>query len=278
MNSFFRNSLLITVVIVCFASCGSHQKLLKSNDTELLYQTALQYYQEKKNEKAIALFEMIDYSYMGTAREDTVKFYTAMSHFRRGDYYTANELFQDFRRRFGRSPFIEETDYLIAMGYYMLSPDPELDQTPTKMALLTFNDYLSRYPNSIKYSEILELIEELQQKLYDKSFLNAKLYYNIGQYKSAIHSFKLALAEYPETTHREEILFLLTKSTFVLADNSFEELQRRRYLDVLDSYYNLISEFPETKHLKELTPMYEKAQSTVKEHDTTAAPTTENKE
>jgi len=257
--------LLLIGLAALLASCGTYNKLLKSTDTELLYQSGLKFYQEKKNDKAIALFDMVDHYYMGTAREDTIKFYTAVSQFRRGDYFTANELLQDFRRRFGRSPFIEEAEYLIAMGYYLLSPEPELDQTPTEMARASFYEYLSRYPNSVKYDEIQDYLAELQQKLYDKSFLNAKLYYDIGQYKSSIHTFKLALAKYPETTHREEMLDRLTKASFILADNSIESLQRSRYLDMIDSYYDLISEYPESKYLREVTPMYDKVQAIVRD-------------
>ena len=252
--------LLLIGLPVVLVSCGGYGALLKTNDHERIYQTALQQFQEKKNEKAIALFDAIDYYYAGTAREDTIKFYTALSHFRRGDYFTANELLQTYQRTFGRSPFIEEADYLIALGYYLLSPEPELDQTPSKMAILQFNEYLARYPNSVKRDDIYDMLAELHQKLYDKSFLNAKLYYDIGYYKSAIHTFKLALAEYPESTRREEMMYLLTKASFILADNSVESLQRGRYLDMIDNYYNLISDYPETRYLKEVRDMYDKVQ------------------
>ena len=278
MKSIFRKVLLLIGLSVFFVSCGEYSQLLKSTDAQQVYNAALVYYQQKKNEKAIALFGMVEYHFAGTAKEDTIKFYTASSHFRRGDYFTSNELLQDFRRRFNRSPFIEEAEYLIALGYYYQSPDPELDQTPTQMARIAFLEYLARYPNSVKRDDILEYTAELQQKLYDKSFLNAKLYYDIGNYKSAIHTFKLALSEYPETTHREDILYLLTKASFILADNSIETLQHGRYLDMVDAYYNLISEYPETKHLGEVKTMYDKVQGIIQErnHEETNTPTQEN--
>ena len=265
MKIFLRKPLFLIALAVFFTSCGTYGELLKSNDQEAIYQAALKMFNEKKNEKAIALFETVDYAFAGTAREDTIKFYTAVSHFRRGDYYTADDLLQTFRRRYGRSPFLEESEYLIALGYYYLSPEPELDQTPTKMALLQFSEYIGRYPNSVKYDDVLDYMAELQQKLYDKSFLNAKLYYDTGYYKSAIHTFKLALGEYPESTRREEILYLLTKASYILAENSVESLQRGRYLDMIDAYYNFISEYPETRYLSEVKAMYDKVQVIIKD-------------
>ncbi|MCD8186712.1 MAG: outer membrane protein assembly factor BamD [Rikenellaceae bacterium] len=175
MKIILRNGLLLRAVCVILGSCGTYNALLKSGNSEEMYQAALRYYQEKKNEKAIALFDMVDYTYYGTPREDTIKFYTAVSYFHRGDYYSSEQLLEDFRRRFGRSPFLEEAEYLIAMGYYLQSPEPELDQTPTRMALVAFYEYLARYKNSVKEEEIQDYIAELQQKLYDKSYQNAKL-------------------------------------------------------------------------------------------------------
>ena len=278
MKNVSRKFLTLIALAVIFSACGPVSRLMKTQNSEEMYQYALKMYQEKKYDKAIALFDMVDYVYMGTMREDTISFYTAVSYFQQRDYYTANELLQSFRRQFGRSPFIEEAEYLIAMGYYRLSPDPELDQVPTRMAILQFTEYLNRYPNSVKYEDVLDYIHELQQKLYDKSFLNAKLYYDIGYYKSAIHTFKLALAEYPETTRREEILYLLTKASYIFAENSVETLQRRRYLDMMDAYIDLISEYPETKYLKEVNGMYSKAQGFLKGDEDGADTTTELQE
>lgn len=266
MNNVVRNLLLLTVLSLGFVSCGSYAKLLKSGDNEQIYQSALQAFREKRNDKAITLFSSVERYYEGTSRDDTIKFFTAASYFRRGDFYTSDELLQTFRRTFlNRTVFMEEAEYMIAMGYYFLSPEPKLDQSTTMMAISQFYEYLARYPNSTKYDDIMGYIAELQQKLYDKSFLNAKLYYDIGYYKSAIHTFKIALSEYPETTRREDILYYLTKSSFILADNSVEDLQRGRYLEMIDHYYNLISEYPETKYLKETTEMYDKVMIIIKD-------------
>jgi outer membrane protein assembly factor BamD len=216
-------------------------------------------FQEKQNEKAIALFTHVERYYEGTARDDTIRFFTAVSHFRRGDFFTSGELLEAFRRNFiGRTTFMEEAEYLIAMGSYFESPDPRLDQTMTQRAIVQFHEFLARYPETTKYDDIIEYLGELQQKLYDKSFQNAKVYYDIGNYRSAIHTFKLALAEYPESNRREDILYYLTKSAYILAENSIESLQRGRYLEMIDHYYDLISDFPETKYLDESRGMYDK--------------------
>ncbi len=266
MKRSIRYIVLFAVLALGLAACSSYTKLLKSGDHEAIYQAALEAFQEKSNDRAITLFYAVQDYYEGTQRDDTIRFFTASSYFRRGDYYTAGELLEAFRREFlNRTVFMEEAEYLIALGYYAMSPDPRLDQTATMAAMAQFQEFLARYPETNRYDDIVDYLAELQQKLYDKSFLNAKAYYDIGSYRSAIDTFLLALGEYPETNRREEILYYITKSAFILADNSVENLRRGRYLEMIDHYYNFISEFPESRYRVETTEMHDRVQRALEE-------------
>ncbi len=266
MKPSIRCILFFSALALGLASCSSYTKLLKSGDREAIYQEALKAFQEKKNERAISLFYVIQDYYEGTQRDDTIRFFSASSYFRRGDFFTAGELLEAFRREFqNRTVFMEEAEYLIALGYYAMSPDPKLDQSPTLAAITQFQEFLARYPETNRYDDIVDHLAELQQKLYDKSFLNAKTYYDIGAYKSAIDTFLVALSEFPETNRREEILYYIVRSAFILADNSVENLQRGRYLEMIDHYYNFISEFPESRYNKETTEMHDRVQRALEE-------------
>ena len=63
--------------------------------------------------------------------------------------------------------------------------------------------------------------------------------------------------EYPETGYREELLFLILKSSFLLADRSIPSKQRERYQATVDEYLSFIGEFPEGPHSREAMRMYE---------------------
>ena len=116
-------------------------------------------------------------------------------------------------------------------------------------------------------------LDELQNKLYDKSYINARTYYKIGRYKSAVVALRNALKEYPETPHREEILYLTVKSCHELATNSVRALQRDRYLDMLDAYYTFVADFPESKYRKELDRLQKTARRYLAEHPAEAVAT-----
>jgi len=99
----------------------------------------------------------------------------------------------------------------------------------------------------------------MRNKLVEKSYLNAKLYYNLGDYKASIIALKNSLNEFPDTKYREELLFLILKSTYLLADNSIQSKRKQRFQDTIDEYFTFISEFPESNYKKEAQKMYEMA-------------------
>ena len=89
--------------------------------------------------------------------------------------------------------------------------------------------------------------------------VNAYTYYKTGKHKSAIVALKNALKKYPETTHREELMYLIVGSGYELAHNSIRSKQTDRYLSMLDSYYSFIAEYPESTHRKEVDRMAKEA-------------------
>lgn len=264
-------TLVITLAIFALlGGCSAYNKLLKSGDRELIYDTAMAYFDQGKFDKAVQLFQEVEHFYQGTSREDTILYFTGMSLYNMRDYESSEIILDDFRRRFGRSPFLEDAEYMYAMGYYHMSPEPYRDQTVTMRAIAAINEYLIRYPESMFKDLCTKRLEELHNKLYDKELINASTYYKIGRYKSAVIALQNGLDKYPNTPHREEFLYMITKSSYELAANSVEVLQRDRYLDMMDSYYNFISEFPESKHRREMDRLQASARKYLEEHPTDA--------
>ena len=259
MKQTFLYAVCGVILVTAFSGCAGINSLLKSGQPELIYSKALEYYQKEKWSRASTLFEGVQHYYIGTPREDSVSFFNARCKFKNRDYDTASALFDDFRRKFGRSAFIEDAEGMYALCFYYLSPGPSRDQTMTGQALIAINEFMSRYPHSDRVENFKQINGELTQRLHDKSYLNAYTYYKIGKHKSAIVALKNALRKYPETPHREELMYLIVGSGYELAHNSVQRKQTDRYLSMLDSYYTFIAEFPESTHRKEVDRMAKEA-------------------
>ena len=250
MKQTFLYAVCGVILITAFSGCAGINALLKSGQPDLIYSKALEYYQKEKWSRASTLFEGVQHYYSGTPREDSISFFNARCKYKNRDFDTASTLLDDFRRKFGRSAFIEDAEGMYALCFYYLSPGPSRDQTMTGHALIAINEFMSRYPQSNA---------ELTERLHEKAYLNAYTYYKTGKYKSAIVAFKNALKQYPESKRREEIMYLIVDSGYRLASNSISEKQTDRYLSMLDSYLSFKEEFPESTHIKSLDRMAQQA-------------------
>lgn len=252
MKNFILNLSVFAAAAILFLSCAGLSKVTKSGDPELIYSTALKLYKAEKWNRASDMFEACRGYYIGSEREDSLAFFCARSKYKNRDYHQASTELDEFRRKFGRSIFIEDAEGMYSMCQYYLSPAPTRDQTLTAQAIVSLQDFITRYPNSTRVDAFKELIEELTIRLHDKNFINAYTYYKIGKYKSAVIAFKNALKNYDNTAHREQIMYYIVVSNYRLAHNSIKEKQADRYLAMLDSYYSYLEEYPTSKHLKEL--------------------------
>ncbi|MCG8410600.1 MAG: outer membrane protein assembly factor BamD [Bacteroidales bacterium] len=258
-----RRFIPILLLILAVSSC-KYEKLLKSRDYKLKYNKALEYYAQKDYTKAENLFEQLKPILRGTRQADTVYFYAAYCSFNQKSYLLAAHYFEEFKKYYGNSPFVEEAEYMNAYSVYKLSPRPSLDQTFSNQAIALFGIYLSRYPNSGRRAKCVEIVNELKNKLIEKSYQTGKLYYNLGDFRSAIIALNSSLEEFPETKYREDILFLVLKSKFLFAEGSITNKQTERYQSAIDEYYAFSGEFPESSRIKEAKKMFDISKSKLK--------------
>ena len=256
----FKNRVYIGVSILLLGAlisgCGEYEKILKSRDFPMKYDKALAYYEEDEFVKAGSIFDQISNIYRGTTKADTVKYYQAKSYYGQTDYVMSGHYFSELAATYPNSVFLEESEYMTAYCFYKQSPRPELDQDNTFSAIQALKIYMVRYPNTERLQECKDLIAEMSDKLVEKSYISAKLYYDLGYFKAAIVALRGSLGDYPDTKYREDVLFLILKSSFLLADNSVYSKQKERYQATVDEYYSFVGEFPERQHLKEAERIY----------------------
>ena len=259
MKKFTLNLIVVAAVAALFLSCSGLGKVVKSGDPELIYQTALKLYRAEKWTRASDMFEACQGYYVGSEREDSIAFFSARSKFKDRDYHEASLGFDEFRRKFGRSSFIEDAEGMYALCEYYMAPEPSRDQSLTAKAIVSINNFMERYPESERNEAFRGIIEELTGRLHEKNFLNAYSYFKTEKYKSAVIAFRNALKNYDETPYREQIMYYIVVSNYRLAHNSVAEKQADRYLSMLDSYYSFIEEYKESKYSKELARYFKEA-------------------
>jgi outer membrane protein assembly factor BamD len=260
-----KNNLLYSVILgLMLVSCSGFEKILKSSDYNLKYRKAFEYYKIGDYGKSSTLFDDIVNVFRGTTKADTLAYYQAMSYYKQKDYILGGHYFNTFAQNFMYSPFTEEAEFLEADCYYQLSPRAALDQASTTQAIESLKTFLNKYPYSKHGEEARIMISELEDKLVEKSRLNAKLYYDMGLYKSSIIALKNSLDDYPDTKHKEELMWLVLDSNFRLAENSVPSKQKERYQTTLDEYYSFTSHYPNSRYKDDADQIYKATENFLK--------------
>ena len=132
--------------------------------------------------------------------------------------------------------------------------------------------FIEYFPQSQRKAVAQDMIFELQDKLVEKEYLSAKLYYDLGSYTgnssysstgnnylACVVTAQNALREYPYTKLREDISILILRAKYDMAKQSVEEKKEERMREAIDEYYAFKNEFPDSKYSKEVENIFKDA-------------------
>lgn len=243
--------LMCTFFIV---SCGEYQQILKSKDPDLKYQKALMYFEDEQYVKAQTLLDEVTNYYRGTDRSQDVLAYLSRSYMGQKDYNSAAEYYQAYIRNYPKGRYIIEARFQVGHCYYLDSPDARLDQAETRKAIDFYTQFVELYPESPYAEQAYKEMGELYDKLAEKEYLSAKMYYNLGtylgnNYLSAEIVAKNALKDYPTNKYQEELNWLILQAKYQQVVNSLTDKKEERARETEDEYYNFVTEYPNSKHI-----------------------------
>lgn len=257
-----RKFLLCLPFLLLFCSCGEYNKVLKSKDVEYKFDFAKRAFDDRRYTQAATILEQIYTPLRGTVNGEEALFLLAMSNYENKDYLNSGLYFKTYYSRYPRGKFTELARFYSGYGYYLDSPDPQLDQTPTKKAIEELQGFIDYYPDSDRVSIAQNAINEMRDKLILKELQNAQLYYNLGNfmgnnYNAAVITAQNALKDFPSSKYREDFELLILKAKYQQARLSIDEKKTERYRDVVDEYFSYTNNYPDTKNRREADNIYE---------------------
>lgn len=265
-----RNFLVIALCALLFAGCGEYQKAQKSHDPMYKLDFAKRAFDQKKYVQAASVLEDIITVLKGTDKAEEALYLLAMSNYENKDYVNSGSYFKSYYTRYPKGKYAELARFYCGYGYYLDSPDPQLDQTDTMKGIEELQGFLDYYPKSDRVSIAQNAIFELQDKLTLKELQNAQLYYNLGNfrgnnYESAVIVAKNAIKNYPYSRYKEDLELLVLKARYQEANQSVIEKRDDRFRTVIDEYYSFINNYPDSPHRREADNIFKIASSHVKD-------------
>ena len=263
-------------------SCGEYNRILKSADYEYKYEAAKSYFGKGQYTKASTLLEELITILKGTENAQESLYMLAMAYYNQGDYVTASHYFTSYYNTYPNGTYTELARFHSGKALFLDTPEPRLDQSSTFSAISELQMFMEYFPESKRKTEAQLMIFSLQDKLVEKDYLTAKLYYDLGTYTgnasytadmringnnflACITTAQNALKDYPYTSMREDLSILLLRAKHKLGSESVLEKKEERMRETIDEYYAFKNEFPESKYMKEVEAIYKDASKYVKE-------------
>jgi outer membrane protein assembly factor BamD len=258
-----KNNIIAFIILLAFASCAQYNKVVKSTDYEYKYEAAKQYFVDGKYSRASFLLSDLITILKGSDKAEESLYMLGMCYYNQADYATSAQYFKTYYNTYPRGDYAQEAHFRAGLALYLDSPEPRLDQTDTYGAINEMQVFMEYYPKSKYMKKAEEVLFALQDKLVEKEFISANLYFNLGNYmgnnyRSCIITAKNALKDYPYTDMREELCFLILKARYEMAKNSVEKKKKSRFRETVDEYYAFKNEFPESKYNKEAERIFKK--------------------
>lgn len=224
-------------------SCGSSgESDIKTDDPDRAFMIAKSKYNKEDYIDAIDDFNLIKLKFSGSKIIDKSIYYLGLSYYKREEFILAAYEFETIIKSYPTSSLLEDSRYQLAMCYYKLSPQYNLDQTYTRYAISEFQNFLDLYPQSKHAGEADRKIRSLRNKLAEKSFQSAELYYNLGNYKSAIVYYDNILDEYFDSDYADEALYGKIQAL----------IKKKKYEDARNEINRFEEKFPSSQYLSKV--------------------------
>jgi outer membrane protein assembly factor BamD len=266
----------LLLVLTMLTACSEFSAVLKSDDYEYKYEAAKALYADGQYRQAAELFSMLLAPLKGTSYGEESLYMLAESNLKAKDYESAAMFFKKYYQVYPKGHYMEMARFNSGYSLYKQVADIRLDQTSTMEAIREYQDFLDYCPNTSLKEQTHAVIYELQDRLVEKEYLSAKLYYDLGtytlnsiyggnNYEACVVTAQNALKDYPYASAglREKLSILILRAKYHLARQSVEAKRVERFRDAIDEYYAFENDFPESKYLKEANSIFRYSQRMV---------------
>ena len=273
-----KGIIIFSCVALLMSSCKSEfNAVYKYGDADAKYEYAKEFFARGKFQNASVLLQELVTMKKGSEEAQECLYLLGMAQYNNQDYEAASETFKKYGSSYPRGIYAEPAAFYVGQALFESSPEPRLDQSPTNGAINAYQQFMDLFPDSRLRARAQDRLYILYDKLIQKEYLSAELYYNLGgyfgninsndesNYNASIITAQNALKTYPYCSLREEFMLLIMKSKFQLAENSTQEKRLERYRDAEDECYGFINEFPESKNVATAEKFIAKCKKVIKD-------------
>jgi outer membrane protein assembly factor BamD len=197
-------------ILVLFLIACAHPSPEKIDQDKRLFEVASDLFTQERYSEAAPYFESLKNRFPDSPYAIESELKLADAHFKIGQYESAQVEYESFR---ALHPTHEKIPYVyLQLGKCQSSQSPksvEKDQIQTELALETFRQLQSRWPNSDEAKESIEFKNKAEEKLAKKQLYLAGFYIRQKKYFPALRRLETLNTDQTPNNLRREALYKL---------------------------------------------------------------------
>ena len=218
MSNLIANT-IIFVILIMFTACSDTKLTTPETEGEklqILYNDAMELVRKSDFVDAAILFEDIERQYPYSKWSNQAQLMSGFCYYKSNMYNESLDALERFIALYPGSKKISYAYYLKALNYFEQISDVDRDQAITKKAKKSFNDVVSKFPDSKFADDALTRIDIINDRLAAKEMEIARYYQFNNQWISAINRYNKILDEYKTSVYTEETLHRLVEIYYSL--------------------------------------------------------------
>jgi outer membrane protein assembly factor BamD len=245
-------------LLILITSCSGYNKVIKGDDYQEKFRVANDLFDKKQFTRSVPLYEQIYQRMPKTGEGELAYFRIGKAYYEDLDFSMAGYYLGAFSQRFPFSEKAQESLFLSAMCSVNNSPEQSLDQNDTELAINNLQQFIDAYPESVLVDSCNHIMDRMRLKLERKNFDGVRLYSKTENYRAAVTTAMTFLEDYPRSTSKEEVSYLLVKNSYFLAINSIENKKCERIEQTIERYRTFVAEYPNTPYKAEVNEISDK--------------------
>ncbi|MBI4364460.1 MAG: outer membrane protein assembly factor BamD [Candidatus Latescibacteria bacterium] len=207
MRAWIRAGLLASLAAACFGCGGTLHERQGAGVAD--FDAAKAAYDRGDYLDAIPDFKAYIEQFPGTDRTDDALFDLGECYLKQKDYALASGQFDRLLRDFPTSPLQADALFELARCDDLQSRGAPYDQSETRRALDRYNQFLDQYPDHARSDDARTRVRALRDRLAEKRFGTARLYWKLHQDVAAAHTLRGLLSEQSDSKWASEGMLLL---------------------------------------------------------------------
>jgi len=200
-------ALIFLWLAVGAAGCAWLTGSKQVESAEELAEKGMESFEEEDYSDALKAFNTLKERYPYSRYAILAELKVADAHFYRKEYPEAIGAYEDFVQLHPKNEAIPYVKYQIGVCYYEQVLSIDRDQTPTRLAILSFERLLKEHSDSAYAGEATKKINDCRKLLAEHELYVGRFYYKSEHYSAALGRFEGVLTGYmdvlPPNTQRE---------------------------------------------------------------------------